>query len=158
MTDFIKNDKTAFKYEIKVMTVLCIIMLIFPVAIIFLVDIKSAFAVLLYVLCGGAIIAIILFSVISTIIGHKNYCYKIDEKSVQIKKSFIFAKHIYLPKNKIKLIKIENNHNIKVLCNIIFVNDAYDVIIKNISLSVADRLLKENFKGVYFNDIQTKSV
>jgi len=153
MEDFIKNDENALKYQITIMTLLCLLLLIIPVLIIVLALKAAAFAVLLYIISAIFFIVIIGVTVVNAIVSYKIYQYKIDKNGVEIIKGFIFKKHIYLPKNKITSIKIVSKRFIfKDLCNIIFENDAYDVIIKNITLLKADKLLKENFEGIYFNE------
>jgi membrane protein YdbS with pleckstrin-like domain len=153
MDNFIKNDKQASSYQLTIMSVLCAMLIILPVLIIILAYKTEAFAVLLYIISGVFIMLIITFTIVNAIVSSKIYAYKIDENGLEIIKGFIFIKHTFLPKNKICSIKIINKKYIyKNLCNIVFINDANNVILKNISLINADKLLKENFKGVYYNE------
>ena len=153
MNGYIKNDKSALNYRLTVMSFLCLLLLIVPVILIIIAHNLSAFAGLIYIICSIFILVIITFTIINAYISYKIYCYRIDDKGIEIIRGFIYKKHIYQPRNKIKqIIKINKKIIYKNLCDIIFVNDAYNVIIRNITLEKADEILKENFEGVYYNE------
>ncbi len=153
MENFKGNGKTAFKYRLTVMSALCLLLSLPPVAIIAAAHKVAAFAPLLYIISGIMLALIITFTVVNACLSHKIFCYKVDAKGVEIVRGFIFKKDIFTPKHKIRAVKIlPKKYIFKNLCDIVFVNDAYDVEIKNVTNEEAEQIIKENFGGVFLNE------